>query len=71
MADTQDEGMTITFNKDGTIEVEAQGFKGGACMDRLQFLYKALGAHETELKMKGDDGEDKFRKRQLESGLAL
>lgn len=35
--------ITLTFNDDGTVEKEVQGFKGGTCKDATKFIEQAVG----------------------------
>jgi hypothetical protein len=37
------EKITVTFNPDGTVEMDAEGFEGGECLKATQDLEKALG----------------------------
>lgn len=36
--------IQITFNPDGTTEIQTIGFRGNSCMMAAQFLKKALGS---------------------------
>ena len=39
--------VEVLLGKDGSVKVEASGFKGNSCVDATQFIRKALGAKTT------------------------
>ena len=48
----KNEVINVTVNPDGTVEVDAVGFKGKGCKAATEFLEKALGMDTTKSKKK-------------------
>lgn len=42
--------VKITLGKDGSIKVEAHGFKGSECLKKTEWINQKFGNPETELK---------------------
>lgn len=40
--------ITLTFNEDGTVEKEVQGFKGSTCKGATKFIEQAIGTVTEE-----------------------
>lgn len=45
-----DKKVEITLGKDGSVRIEAFGFKGGTCEEATAFLDKLWGKKKTEYK---------------------
>ena len=64
--------ITIKLKKDGGVEVEATGFKGGSCLEKTKFLEDVFGeAAETTLKPsfhEKEEAETIFNSNGLPSG---
>lgn len=46
------ESIEITLNPDGTVKIEAQGYKGNTCEQATAFLEEALGMSKTNRRKK-------------------
>jgi len=46
----QERKVVITLGKDGSVKVDAQGFKGGSCEEATAFLDKLFGKKKTSYK---------------------
>ncbi len=53
--------ITITIDENGAIEVEANGFKGKACEEKLKVFIDALGAPVSSKKKPEYFQEDKLK----------
>lgn len=47
--------ITIKFNPDGSVEMEAEGFEGQTCLQGTKPYEKAVGISNPQRKMKNQD----------------
>lgn len=55
-----DKQVKILLGKDGSIKVEAQGFKGGTCEDATAFLDDLFGVSKRDYKSSYYEDSDKL-----------